>query len=125
MNVSYRVLAPTDYAQYESFGIRFATPARDQEIRELIYQEAAGHLLSRGLEQDQEQPDFYVVIHPHQVGNSVLGMMRVEIVDGPSDTPVWIAQGSETLALDKPGKMKRQLKKLISEIFKHFPVGGR
>jgi hypothetical protein len=125
LNVSHQVLAPADYSQYSSFDVRFGTPAKDVEMRDLIYREAVGHLLSRGLEQDQEEPDFLLVIYAHQVGDSVLGMMQVDIVDGSTETAVWRAEGSDSLSLDKPRKTKRQVKKLISEIFKRFPVQNR
>jgi hypothetical protein len=125
LNVSFQALESVDYGSYRTFDVRFETSARDQEIRDFIYREAAGQLLSRGLGHARQQPDLLVVIHAQQVGNSVLGMMQIDLVDARTEAPFWRANGSETLALDKPKKLRRQIKKLISEMFKHVPVSRR
>ena len=125
LNVSTHLYEPTDFARYLTFELRDGTPAKDGEIGEEIRDLVERHLLARGLTRDDAHPDAIVLIHAQQVGTSVLGMLYLDLLDGRSEKLVWRAEGSVTLALGKPRKIRRQIEQLIKEIFKRFPISGR
>ncbi len=140
-----------DFSAYKTWAWKegAGTPAGSPEVQKWIVSAIKRELKAKGLrEVTQGEPDLYVVFHAVSkvdagvVGNyfysktwgfSVItadvrgvatGALVIDLLDRRAEKAVWRGMATETVNIDKPGRLRKKVDKVTAKLFKSYPPDG-
>jgi hypothetical protein len=133
-----------DFGSYHTYGWREGTPAASPEVQEWIVEAIDRELQEKGLRRVEGEVDLYVStvaygqmdvddranyvrlrggwgVITSDVVESTTGHLIVDLIDAPSDEPVWRGVAEKVFKSPNLNKARKKIEKMIEKMFAEFP----